>query len=163
MSTITSSLSSIPSEQFQPLVALFYCTFFLLQFWSAAPRVWLCKALYMGSVKRWHWCSSEEDPYVFGFSKCKYYVLHLSKEPFPKNVSDLEVVKTARISLLYADFNVWKKVGNYCCVQDDTVLLLLPTFFQTLKSGHMREKQSVLTTSRSLTVLGNDSLERWRT
>ena len=50
------------------------------------------------------------------------YVLHLSKEPFSKNVSDLEVVKTARISLLYADFNVWKKVGNYCCVQDDTVL-----------------------------------------
>ena len=67
-------------------------------------------------------CPSKEDPDTLGSSKYKYYVLHLSKEPFPKNVSDLEVVKTARISLLYADFNVWKKVGNYCCMQDATVL-----------------------------------------
>ena len=124
------------------------------------PPVGHCNSLYLGSGKRQHWCSSQEDPDTLGSSKYKYYVLHLSKEPFPKNVCDLEVVKTAKISLLYADFNVWKKVGNYCCVQDDTVLLLLPTFFQTLKSGYMRDKQSVLTTSRSLTFLGNGSLER---
>ena len=47
---------------------------------------------------------------TLGSSNYKYYVLHLSKEPFPKNVTDLEVVKTARSSLLHADFNVWKKV-----------------------------------------------------
>ena len=45
------SLSSIPSEQLQPLSALFYCKYSALQFWSAVPRVWLCKALYLGSVK----------------------------------------------------------------------------------------------------------------
>ena len=76
----------------------------------------------MGSGKRHRWCSSQEDPDTLGSSKYKYYVLQPSKELFPKNISDVEVVKTARISLLSADFNVWKKVGNYCCVQDDTVL-----------------------------------------
>ena len=65
---------------------------------------------------------SEKDPPGLGSLKYKYYVLHLSKEPFRKNVSDLEVVKTAMISLLYADFNVWKKVGNYSVLQDPTVL-----------------------------------------
>ena len=74
--------------------------------------IWLRKALYLGSVKRWHWCSSEKDPPSLGSSKYKYYVLHLSKEPFPKNISDLEVVKTDSFSLMYPDFNVWKKVGN---------------------------------------------------
>merc|ERR1711954_429946 len=97
------------------------------------PPVGHCNSLYLSSGKRQHWCSSQEDPDTLGSSKYKYYVLHLLKEPFPKKVSDLEVVKTARISLLYADFNVWKKVGNYCCVQDDPVLLLLPTFFPDIK------------------------------
>ena len=112
MGQVRCSLSSIPSEQLQPLSALFYCKYSSLQFWSAVPRVWLCKALYLGSVKRWHWCSSEKDPPGLGTSKYKYYVLHLSKEPFPKTVSDWEVVKTDCFSLMYPDFNVWKKVGN---------------------------------------------------
>ena len=34
-------------------------------------------------------------------------------------------------------------------------------FFQTLRSGHIKENKSVLT--RSLTFLGNDLLERKRT
>merc|ERR1711862_1036015 len=72
--TVTTSLSSIPSEQLQPLSALFYCKYSSLQFWSAVPRVWLCKALYLGSVKRRHWCSSEKDPPGLGTSKYKYYV-----------------------------------------------------------------------------------------
>ena len=49
---VSSSLSSIPLEQFQPLLALFHNTYSPMQFWSAVPRVWLCKALYMASVKR---------------------------------------------------------------------------------------------------------------
>ena len=37
------------------------------------------------------------------------YVLNLSKEPFPKHVSDVEVFKTDMFSLLFDDVNVWKK------------------------------------------------------
>ena len=61
---------------------------------------------------------------------------------------------------MYPDFNVWKKVGNYSAVQDNTVLQLLPTLFQTLKSGYIGEIQSFLAPSKSLTFLGNDSFER---
>ena len=77
--------------------------------WRLVPPVGHCNSLCLGSGKRQHWCSSQEDPDTLASLKYKYYVLHLSKEPFHKNVSDLGVVKTARISLLYADFNVWKK------------------------------------------------------
>ena len=93
-------------------------------------------------------------------SLCKYYILHLSKEVFPRNIGDLEVVKNYLFPLMFPDLNVWKKVGIYKGVQDNAVLQLLPTFFQTLKSGYMREKQSVLTTSQSLIFLGNGSFER---
>ena len=124
------------------------------------PPVGHCNSLYLGSGKIRNWCSSQEDPDTLESSKYKYYVPHLSKELFPKTISALKVVKTDCFSLMCLDFNVWKKVGNYCCMQDYTVLLLLPTFLQTLKSGYMRENQSILTTSRSLTVLGNDSFER---
>ena len=106
------SVSSSPSEQLQPLSALFSCKYSSLQFWSTVPRVWLSKALYLGSVKRWHWYSAEKDPPDLGSLKYKYYFLHLSKEPVPKNVSDLEVAKTYCFSPMYPDFNVWKKVGN---------------------------------------------------
>ena len=111
----------------------------------------------MGSVKGHHRCSSQEDPNTLGSSKYKYYVLHLSNELFPKNVSDLEVVKNELFPLLYPDFNAWKKVGSYSAVQDNTVMQLLPTFFQTLNSGYMGENQLFLTPSKSLTLLGNDS------
>ena len=134
-------LSSIPLEHFLTLSTFFYCTYSPFQLWSAVPWVWLCKALYMGSVKRWHWGSTQEDPDTLGSSKYKCYVLHLSNEPFPENVSDLEGVKNHCFPLMYPDFNVWKKVGNRCF----TVLLVLsctplkfPTFFQTLKSGNIR-------------------------
>ena len=80
--------------------------------WRLVPPVGHCNSLYLGSGKRRHWCFSQEDPDTSGSSKYEYYVLHLSKKQFPKNVSDLEVVKTARFSLVYPDFNVWKKVGN---------------------------------------------------
>ena len=85
----------------------------------------------MGSEKGHYWCSSQEDPDTLGVSKYRFYVLHLSNESFPKNVSDLEGVKNELFPLMYPDFNVWKKVGNYSAVQDNTVLQLLPTFFQT--------------------------------
>ena len=83
----------------------------------------------MGSVKGHHRCSSQEDPDTLGSSKYKYYVLYLSNELFPRNICDLEGVKNEPFSLLYPDFNVWKKVSNYSVVQDNTVLQLLPTFF----------------------------------
>ena len=105
----------------------------------------------MGSEKGHYWCSSQEDPYTLGVSKYKFYVLHLSNESFPKNVSDLEGVKNVLFSPLYPDFNVWKKVVNYSSVQDNRVLQKLPTFFQTLKSGYSGENK---------TFLGNDSYER---
>ena len=92
----------------------------------------------MGSEKGHYWCSSQEDPYTLGVSKYKFYVLHLSNESFPKNVINPEVVKTDLFSLMFPDFNVCKKVGNNCCMQEKTVLQLLPTFFQTLKSGYIR-------------------------
>ena len=119
-------------------------------------------SLYIGSGKRQHCCSSQENSDTLGPSKYRYYVLHLSKEFFLKNVSNLEVAKIYRFYLLYAYFNVWKKVGNYCCMLDNRVLLLLPKFFQTLKLGNIREKQSVLITSILLTFLENGSSERWR-
>ena len=75
-----------------------------------------------------------------GSSKYKCYVPHLSNEPFPKNISDLEGVKTDCFPVMVPDFNVWKKVGNYSSVQDNTgntVTHLFPTFFQTLKSGYI--------------------------
>ena len=75
--------------------------------------------LYLGSGKRQHWCSSEEDPDALGASKYNYYALHLSKEPFPINIRDLEVIKPEGFSLMFPDFNVWKKVGN----SSSTVLL----------------------------------------
>ena len=58
---------------------------------------------------------------------------------------------------MFPDFNVWKKVGNYSAVQDNTVLQMLPTFFQTLHLGYMGENQLFLTPSKSLTLLVNDS------
>ena len=82
----------------------------------------------MGSVKGCHRCSSQEDPHTLGSSKYKYYVLHLSNEPFPKNVSDLKVVKNELFPLLYPDLYVLKKVGNYSVVQDNTELHLFPTY-----------------------------------
>ena len=97
--------------------------------WRLVPPVGHCTTLYVGSVKGHHWCSSQEDPNTLGSSKYKFYVLHLSNELFPRNVSDLEDVKNELFPLLYHDFNVWKEVGNYNGVQDNTVLQLLPTFF----------------------------------
>ena len=96
---------------------------------------------------------------ISNFSQYNYYVLNLSNETFPRNVSDLEVVKNEPFPLLYPDFNAWKKVGSYSAVQDNTVLQLLPTFFQTLNSGYMGENQLFLTPSKSLIFLGNDSFE----
>ena len=61
---------------------------------------------------------------------------------------------------MFPDLNVWKKVGNYSAVQDNTVLQLLPTFFQTFKSGYIRGNQSFLIPSESQTFLGKDSFER---
>ena len=69
------------------------------------PPVGHSKSLYLGSGKRplrkilIHWDLLNIDTYV----------LHLSKEPFPKHVSDVEVFKTDMFSLLFDDFNVWKK------------------------------------------------------
>ena len=128
--------------------------------WRLVPPVGHCNTLYVGSVKGCHRCSSQEDPHTLGSSKYKYYVLHLSNEPFPKNVSDLEGVKNEPFPLLYPDFNVWKKVGNYSVVQDPSVLQLLPTFFQTLESGNIGGNSSFLAPSKSLTFLGNGSFER---
>jgi len=125
--------------------------------WRLVPPVGHCNTLYVGSVKGHHRCSSQEDPNTLGSSKYKYYVLHLSNEPFPRNVGDLEVVKNELFHLLYPDFNVWKKVGSYSAVQDNTVMQLLPTFFQTLKPGYIGENHSFLTPSKSLTLLGSDS------
>ena len=151
------------NDGFYTFSALFYCTYSSLQFWSAVPRVWLCKALYLGSVKRWHWCSSEKDPPGLGTSEYKYYILHLSKEPYPKTASDWEVVKTDCFSPMYPDFNVWKKIGNSYSTVSSCTQQYLPTFFQTLKSAYSREILAVLTTSRSQTFLGNVFFERWRT
>ena len=81
----------------------------------------------MGSVKGHHRCSSQEDPDTLGSSKYKYYVLYLSNELFPKNVCYLEGVKNEPFPLFYPDFNVWKKLGNYSAVQDNTVLQMLPS------------------------------------
>ena len=128
--------------------------------WRLVPPVGHCNSLYLGSGKRQHWGSSQEDPDTLESSKYKYYVLHLSKELFHKTVSALKVVQTDCFSLMCLKFNVWKKVGNYCFMQDNTVLQLFPTFFQTLKLGYIREKQSVLTISSSLTFLGNGCFER---
>ena len=58
---------------------------------------------------------------------------------------------------MFPDFNVWKKVGNYSAVQDNTVLQLLPTFFQTLNSEYIRGIQSFFTPSKTLTFLEKDS------
>ena len=102
----------------------------------------------MGSVKGHHRCSSQEDSYTLGSLKYKYYVLYLSNELFPKNVSDLEGVKNGWFPLLFPDFNVWKKVGNYSVGQDNTILQLFPTFFQAFKSGYIGGNQSVLTPSK---------------
>ena len=82
--------------------------------WRLVPPVGHCNTLYVGSVKGHYWCSSQEDPDTLGVSKYKFYVLHLSNESFPKNVSDLEGVKNVLFSPLYPDFYVWKKVGNSC-------------------------------------------------
>ena len=62
-------------------------------FGDLVPPVGHCKSLYLGSGKRQDWCYSQEDPDTLGPSKYKYYVLHLSKESFPENVSGLEVSK----------------------------------------------------------------------
>ena len=105
-------------------------------------------------------CSSREDPDTLGSSKYKYYVPHHLNKLFPKIVGDLEVVKCQLFPPLYPDFNGWKKVGNNMALQDNTVLQLLPTFFQTLNSEYIRGNQSVLTPSKSLTFLGNDLFER---
>ena len=85
-----------------------------------------------------------------GSSKYKCYVRHLSNEPFPEKIRDLEGVKNDCFPLMYPNFNVWKKVGNYSAVQDNTgntVKHLFPTFSQTLKSGYIRGKKSFLTPS----------------
>ena len=63
-------------------------------FGDLVPPVGHCKGLYLGSGKRQHWCSSQEDPDIFWPSKYRYYVFHLAKELFPKNEIDLEDVKT---------------------------------------------------------------------
>ena len=44
--TSVGSLSSIPSQQLQPLSGLFYSKYSFLKFCSAVPRVWFCKDLY---------------------------------------------------------------------------------------------------------------------
>ena len=52
---------------------------------------------------------------------------------------------------------------HLCSSQEDphnTVMQLLPTFFQALKTGYNRGNGSFLTTSKSLTFLGNGSFER---
>ena len=79
----------------------------------------------MGSVKEHNWYSSQEDPNTLGSSKYKYYVLHLSNELFPRDASDLEGAKNELFPPMYPDFNVWKKVGNYSAVQDNTLLQLI--------------------------------------
>ena len=76
----------------------------------------------MGSGKGDHWCSFQKNPDTLGFLEYKYYVLHLSNELFPRNVSDLEGVKNELFPLVYPDFSVWKREGNYSVVQDPSVL-----------------------------------------
>ena len=43
-------------------------------------------------------------------------------------VSDLKGVKNDWFSPMYPDFNVWKKVGHYSAVQDNTVMQVLPSY-----------------------------------
>ena len=66
----------------------------------------------MGSVKRRHWCSSQEDPDGLGSSKYKCCVFHLSNEPFPKDVSDLEGIKNDVFLPMYPDFDGGKNLGS---------------------------------------------------
>ena len=103
--------------------------------WRLVLPVGHCNSLYVGSGTGHHWCSSQEDSDTLGFSKYKCYFSHLLNKLFPKIIGDLEVVKNYLFPPMFPDFNVWKKVGNYSAVQDHTALHLLPTFFQTLKSG----------------------------
>ena len=77
------------------------------------PTVGHCNTLYVGSVKGHHRCSSQEYRNTLGSSKYRYYVLPLSNELFPKNISDLVGVKNELFPLLYPDFNVWKKIRKY--------------------------------------------------
>ena len=78
------SLSSIPQEQFQPLVALFHCTCYSLQFWSAVPRVCLCKALYQGSVKGDIGAPLRKNLRVCGLQNMNTMSFTFQKSNFPK-------------------------------------------------------------------------------
>ena len=140
------SLSSIPLEHFLPHIPLVSCSRDMA---LQGPIRGFCEDMTLGLL--------------IGrsiFSKYNFYVLHLSNESFPKNVSDLEGVKNDWFSPMYPDFNVWKKVGNSGSTVSSCTQQQLPTFFQTLKSAYSREILAVLTTSRSLTFLGNGSFER---
>ena len=78
------SLSSIPQEQFQPLVALFHCTCYSLQFWSAVPRVCLCKALYQGSAKGDIGAPLRKNLRVCGLQNMNTMSFTFQKSHFPK-------------------------------------------------------------------------------
>ena len=62
-----------------------------------------------------------------------------------KIVSDLKNVKTDMFSLRYTNFNVCKKEGNYCCMQDNTVLQLFPTFFPDIEITKHKRKNRLIT------------------
>ena len=96
----------------------------------------------------------------WGFQNKNTMSFTFQKSQFPKMSVVWKLSKLTGFLCLMLISMSGKKVGNYCCMQDNTVLLMLPTFSQTLKLGYIRENQSVLTTSRSLTVLENDSFER---
>ena len=74
--------------------------------WRLVPPVGHCNSLYLGSGKRQNWWFSQEDLDTLGPSKYRYYVFHLSNEPFLKNVSDLEVVDIHLLLFMFPDFNV---------------------------------------------------------
>ena len=110
----------------------------------ATPYMWVLEKGIIGAPLRkilipWRPQNINTMPFTFQMS---YFIEGFKNEPFP---------------LLYPDFNAWKKVGSYSAVQDNTVMQLLPTFFQTLNSGYMGENRLFLTPSKSLTLLGNDS------
>ena len=73
----------------------------------------------MGSVKRRHWCSSQEDPEGLGSSKYKCWVPHLSNESFLKDFGDVEGVENDVFLPMYLDLDGGKNLGScyaaLCC------------------------------------------------
>ena len=109
--------------------------------WRLVPPVGHCSSLYLGSGKRHHWFSSHENTDTMGSSKYKCYVRHLSNEPFPEKIHDLEGVKNDCFPLMYPDFNVWKKVGNRCFTCIILHCTVVSYFFPDVEIRlHQREK-----------------------